>query len=107
MATAAPIPPTPSAVRHPHAPGDPPPVVFIARGLTHDVCLKVFTREFHLHSVVLRQHSTFFDAFMKPADALEPPFRPFKYDFAARVTDDGDWYPASIREDVSMSVFFH
>ena len=68
------------------------PIVFSSPGLTPDVRLTVFGREFHVHSIVLKLHSNFFRKFLDAGNKTATPASSlFQYDYVSVLDDDGTW----------------
>ncbi|KAI9047751.1 hypothetical protein LZ554_008461 [Drepanopeziza brunnea f. sp. 'monogermtubi'] len=66
-------------------------IVLSARGLTHDVILRVFDTELHVHSIILKQQSAFFFKFLDSPDkaSLPAPNGPYAYEWVTKIDDDG------------------
>ncbi|KAI9716926.1 MAG: hypothetical protein M1812_005075 [Candelaria pacifica] len=65
------------------------PVAFTIPGGTPDVCMTVFSKEFHAESSILRANSRFFRRFLinpRPSENSR-----FDYDYVSKVDDDGTW----------------
>ncbi|KAE8442862.1 hypothetical protein EG329_002604 [Mollisiaceae sp. DMI_Dod_QoI] len=73
------------------------PIVFSAQGQPQpDTRLTVFDRQFHVHSMVLKLHSGYFNAFFEPKNeepAPEPAPGQFKYEYITKIDNDGTWFP--------------
>ncbi|KAL3425289.1 hypothetical protein PVAG01_02080 [Phlyctema vagabunda] len=72
--------------------GSPSQVVELkSPGIKPDTRLQVFTKTFHVHSIILKQHSRFFRTFMDSIDKSTAPAGLWKYDYVAVCDDDGYW----------------
>ncbi|KAG4419550.1 hypothetical protein IFR04_007344 [Cadophora malorum] len=68
------------------------PKAFNAPGMKTDVRIRVFEREFHVHSVVLRLYSAFFRTFLDSADkGTVTGEGHFRYDYVSVLDPDGGW----------------
>ncbi|KAL5314543.1 hypothetical protein ACEPPN_017183 [Leptodophora sp. 'Broadleaf-Isolate-01'] len=68
------------------------PKAFHAPGMKTDVRIRVFEREFHVHSVVLRLYSAFFRTFLDSADKGPVSGEgQFRYDYVSVLDPDGGW----------------
>jgi hypothetical protein len=66
-------------------------ITFKLPGYEVDTHLKVFNREFYVHSIILKMHSKFFRTFMDSADKTPAPASArIKYDYDAVVDSDGE-----------------
>jgi hypothetical protein len=84
-----------------------PPVIFKSRNLKPDVRLKVFGKEFHVHSVVLKMHSTYFLKLIEPVENRQSTTSSsirFPYEYISIADDDGEWSlePPSIVSSPSL-----
>ncbi|KAL2063703.1 hypothetical protein VTL71DRAFT_5508 [Oculimacula yallundae] len=69
-----------------------PPRTFTAPGMKTDVRIRVFDREFHCHSVVLRLYSAFFRTFLDSAEKQSMNGESqFRYDYVSVTDPDGGW----------------
>ncbi|KAF4637464.1 hypothetical protein G7Y89_g620 [Cudoniella acicularis] len=70
-----------------------PPTVFTTPGTRPDLRFKVFNREFHVHSVILRVNSAFFRKFLDPINLEDqkPASGLFTYEWYTKIEDDGSW----------------
>jgi len=105
---------------------DPTPIVFAVRGLKPDTRLKVFSQEyvdysfkfiviencadlryrFHVHSMILKQHSNWFFKFMDSVDKVDnaPTQGLFAYEYVTKVDDDVTW-SLGAASDLKVCVF--
>ncbi len=70
------------------------PRKFNAPGMKTDVRVRVFEREFHVHSVVLKLYSAFFRTLLDSADKKSKDRdveRRFRYDYTSVLDPDGGW----------------
>jgi hypothetical protein len=69
------------------------PMIFNLRGVKPDTKLKAFTKEFHVHSLVLKQHSAIFHKFMDSVDKIPRSGNAdFRYEYITKIdADDGTW----------------
>lgn len=70
------------------------PKRFSAPGMKTDVRIRVFEREFHVHSVVLRLYSAFFRTFLDSADKGSGAVSgegQFRYNYISVLDPDGGW----------------
>lgn len=68
------------------------PKAFNAPGMKTDVRIRVFEREFHVHSVVLRLYSAFFRTFLDSGDKGPVDGEgQFRYDYVSVLDPDGGW----------------
>lgn len=66
---------------------------FFVPGLKPDVRLKVFgTKEYHVHSVLLKLHSGFYRAFLDSPEKQIPASSEFTYEWVTELDDEGGWY---------------
>ncbi|EPE24747.1 hypothetical protein GLAREA_08600 [Glarea lozoyensis ATCC 20868] len=67
------------------------PIVFLISHMTPDVRLQVFDQPFHIHSMVLRIHSSFFRTFLDSVDKTDiaPSATGFAYDSITEIDADG------------------
>jgi hypothetical protein len=84
------------------APQDRRVVKFTSPGLQADVRLKVFNVDFHVHSVLLKLHSSFFRKFLDSPDkeGTIPGSAEFKYEWVTKIDDDGSWHLVSAHTQV-------
>ncbi|EKD18166.1 uncharacterized protein L3040_007660 [Drepanopeziza brunnea f. sp. 'multigermtubi'] len=82
-----------SSWAHLSSPGSGTPIAFRASGMQTDVRIRVFEREFHVHSVVLRLYSAFFRTFLDSADKEETEAEKgsWRYDYVSVMDPDGGW----------------
>jgi hypothetical protein len=66
-------------------------VVFSTPGMKPDTRLQVFSRIFHVHSVLLKLHSAFFRTFLDSPDKVPDINGAFRYDYVSVVDADGTW----------------
>ncbi|CZT06610.1 uncharacterized protein RAG0_12292 [Rhynchosporium agropyri] len=77
------------------------PKAFNAPGMKTDVRIRVFDREFHCHSVVLRLYSAFFRTFLDSSDNQSANRESqFRYDYISVMDPDGGWGLEAARTDV-------
>lgn len=69
------------------------PVAFRASGMQADVRIRIFEREFHVHSIVLRLYSAFFRTSLDSADKGESGSErgSWRYDYVSVMDPDGGW----------------
>ena len=82
------------------------PIVFAASGFKPDVRIKVFEREFHVHSIVLKLHSAFFRMLFESDDRVPPASEEtFQYDYISIPDVNGGW-ELEIATEVFLSLPF-
>ena len=71
------------------------PIIFKSPGMEPDTYFKVFNQEFHVTSIVLKLHSSFFRAFLDPRGGKLPKSTQpaFTSEWFTRIDDDdgGKW----------------
>jgi hypothetical protein len=72
------------------------PIVFKTPIARPDMRVKVFRKEFHIHSTILKLYSEYFRKFLdspeKPStSSSNPSTTQFKYDYISIVDEDGEW----------------
>ena len=71
---------------------DPPPIKFISPGFTADTCINVFGQDYHVNSMILKLHSSYFRKFLDSADKPNAPATAiFKYNYGTVVDADDIW----------------
>jgi hypothetical protein len=65
---------------------------FNSPGLKHDVRLKVFDIDFHVHSVILKLYSGFFRKFLDSPEKKIPASADFAYEWVTQIDEDGSWH---------------
>ena len=70
-----------------------PPVTFQSPGLKPDIRLKVFNKEFHAHSMILKLYSAYFRKFLDSPEKKNYGSQTglFRYDYISVVDYDGGW----------------
>lgn len=75
---------------------------FHIRGQVLDMRIRLLEEtEFHVHSMILKQHSEFFFKFLDSPDKVQSEDREWKYDWISEVEEDGDWHLVSTQNVVS------
>lgn len=69
------------------------PIIFKAPGLgASDVRFKIFGREIHAHSILLKLHTGYFRTFLDSPDKSPlPASEPFRYEYVSVVDPDATW----------------
>jgi hypothetical protein len=67
-------------------------IKFTSPGLKHDVRLKVFDIDFHVHSVILKLYSGFFRKFFDSPEKKIPESTEFAYEYVTQIDEDGSWH---------------
>lgn len=71
-----------------------PATVFKSPGLEPDVRFNIFEHDIHVHSIILKLHSSYFRTFLDGPDKLPPnpsTATSFKYEYVAVIDEDGAW----------------
>lgn len=76
-----------------HAESSAPVVMSHPNSRAPDTRLKVFKKEFHCHSNILKEHSEYFARFMDSVDkkGQQKGTREFRYEYVTKVDSDGTW----------------
>lgn len=65
------------------------PFVFASPGLKPDVRIQVFDSEFHVHSIILKLHSSYFRKFLDSADKSDASdSASFQYEYSTVIDED-------------------
>jgi hypothetical protein len=75
----------------PITPGGDQAIVFSTPGMKPDTCLQVFSKVFHVHSILLKLHSAYFRTFLDSPDKSLDLNGAFRYDYVSVVDLDGTW----------------
>jgi hypothetical protein len=67
-------------------------IKFTSPGLKHDVRLKVFNVDFHVHSVILKLYPGFFRKFLDSPEKEIPTSDEFTYGWVTQIDEDGSWH---------------
>lgn len=68
------------------------PIIYAAPGIELDTRLNVFGLILHVHSNLLRLHSSYFRKFLDSPDKAPPSNSTiWKYDYVSAVDEDGEW----------------
>jgi hypothetical protein len=65
--------------------------VFSSPGMKPDTRLQVFSKVFHVHSILLKLHSAYFRTFLDSLDKTLDLNGAFRYDYVSVVDADGTW----------------
>lgn len=88
----------------PDIPTVPCPHVFICPGYNPDTRIKVFKKEYHVHSLILKLYSAYFRKFLDSPEKIPALAEAiFKYDYISVVDDDGSWALDPVSKVVSSS----
>jgi hypothetical protein len=72
-----------------------------------DIRMKVFSREFHVHSLILKSKSAFFREALDPLNSESPALSssPFRYEWFTHFNDAGQWTLSREPEKAQVSSF--
>jgi len=81
----------------------PLPIIFKLPGHKVDIRFQVFQQVFHVHSVLLKIHSSYFLKFLDSLSNLNRPSVPegnFPYEWVTKIESDGGWALGSVSDTV-------
>jgi hypothetical protein len=79
------------------------PIIFTTPDSKPDIRIKVFNKEFHVNSVMLKLKSAFFREFLDPLNCPQRSSVAFKYEWFTKIDDAGGWTLSCGREEPQVS----